>query len=330
MSTLTHYHKCIRKTTAAFASLFNNILLIREEAGGGEVQRLIVPLEFGDKEKYVKRLQNDPELDKRVQVTLPRMSYELNGFRYDPSRKLNTNYKITSINENTDSVFYQYNPVPYDFDFSLTIYTRNIEDGNQILEQIIPYFAPDYTLKINFIPELNVIKNLPIILNTTQPMIDSDGLFNSETRTVYWTLNFTVKGFIFGAAKDTGDSGIIKNANINFRSITTTSNNLILSPNGYGDYKFNEIVYQGLNLENSYASAIVKQWNSNTRTISVENVRGNFKVNQPLIGKDTLSIHVISSYSNTNINVLSHTYVSPQSANVNSNWIANNEIIEYV
>lgn len=330
MSTLSHYHKCVRKTTAAFASLFNNIVLIREDQNRTETQRLIVPLEFGDKEKYVKRLQGDPDLDKKIQSTLPRMSYELIGFKYDAARKLNTNGKTFGINTNTDSLFYQYNPVPYDFDFSLTIYTRNIEDGNQILEQIIPYFAPDYTLRVNFIPELNLIKNIPIILNTTTPMIDSDGLFNSETRTVYWTLNFTVKGFIFGAAKDAGGSGIIKTANVFFNQISTSSNTFTVNPGGYGNYKFGEVVYQGLNLDNSYSSGIVEYWNANTNTVMIQNVIGTFRTNQPLVGKDSLSIHILNSYSNNRVTVLSSTFVSPPTANINSNWTANTIITEYV
>ena len=132
MPSLTHYHKAIRKITTAFASLFNNIVLVRYNPDGTENQRMIVPLEFGDKEKYTKRLEGDPELYKKIQILLPRMSYELTGFKYDPNRKLNTNNRNFAPGLSADSTLSQFNPVPYDFQFALTLYTRTIEDGNQI------------------------------------------------------------------------------------------------------------------------------------------------------------------------------------------------------
>lgn len=330
MTTLTHYHKCIRKITAAFASLFNNIILIRENIDGTENQRLIVPLEFGDKEKYIKRLQGDPNLDKKTQITLPRMSYELTGFSYDAGRKLNTNGKNFATNPSSpDSIFYSFNPVPYDFDFSLTIYTRNIEDGNQIVEQILPYFTPDYTMKINLVPEMGIIRNVPIILNATQTTIDSDGLFNTEARTIFWTLNFTAKGFIFGTAKD-GSSGIIKHENINIKE-TKSSENISFDLNFYnegsGGYKIGELVYQGMNLDNSYSRGFVQNWSNNT--LSISNMVGNFKVEQTVIGSESLSIYKLKSISNTGVNVSINSSVYPPEANSNSNWTANTTIIEY-
>ncbi len=335
MSTLTHYHKSIRKITAGFASLFNNIMLIRENTDGSENQRIIVPLEFADKEKYIKRLQGDQELDKKVQITLPRMSYELNGFRYDAARKLNTNNKTFGSIE--DKTFFQYNPVPYDFDFSLTIYTRTIEDGNQILEQIIPYFAPDYTIKINMVPELSIIRNIPIVLNQTQSLIDSGGLFNTEARTVFWTLSFTAKAFIFGGMRDVSSS-IIKNQTLHFTSNMTT--NIIEAPElvfsyqmvsgGYGGYKYNEVVYQGINLDNSYFSARVYSWDSVNNILVLYLEKGDIKINQPLIGKETLSNFIVESQTQGSANAVTIIQtLNPTNATANSNWTVNTAIIGY-
>lgn len=213
MTTNTHYHKCIRKITNTFLALFNNISLVRYNEDGTEQNRMIVPISFADREKWVKRIEGDSELDRKIQVTLPRMSVELNNISYDASRKLNTNNK--NFNTIEDKSFYQYNPIPYDFNFSLLIYTRNIEDGNQILEQILPYFTPDYTVKIKYVPDMNIIRNVPFILNTINQSIDSEGVYNSETRSVYYNLNFIAKGYIFGAIKTANP---IKYVDINYHN----------------------------------------------------------------------------------------------------------------
>ena len=337
MTSLAHYHKSIRKLTTAFASLFNNVVLIRYNPDGSENQRIIVPIEFGDKEKYTKRLEGDPELYKKIQILLPRMSYELNGFKYDSSRKLNTNNRNFAPGLTADSALAQYNPVPYDFGFSLTIYTRNIEDGNQILEQILPYFTPDYSLKLNLVPEMGISKTVPIVLESVQPMIDSDGMFNSEVRTVMWTLTFNVKGFIFGAVKDVP---IIKEANTNIISASISSKgdstfdgvccsgNFSIAFNTLNDackgFEEREIVYQGLNLENSYASAKVYNWDANNNVLMLNEVCGSFKLNQPIAGVDSLATRIPLSVNNQPTPAVTITAsVSPSTANAANCWTAN-------
>lgn len=339
--TLSHYHKCIRKITSAFSSLFNNIVLVKENPDGTENQRLIVPLEFADKEKFVKRLQGDPVMDKKIQISLPRMSYEMTGFSYDSLRKLNTNNKNFAMNpDNVDNAFMQYNPVPYDLNYNLTIYTRNVEDGNQIIEQIIPYFTPDYSLRVNLVPEMNIVKVLPVTLNKVDSIIDSDGLFNTEVRTVIWTLNFTVKAFIFGAVKDVK---LIKEVQENFivpggslsnyggsTCCAPTSKSFILDYNGCGTYIPNELVYQGQNLELSYGTGIVQEWDANSNTIILTEACGTFKVNQPLIGTDSFAIRKIISFaSNTEISFTSNTTVNPNTASANSCWTPETIITEH-
>jgi hypothetical protein len=338
MTAINHYHKCVRKITSAFASIFNNIVLIRDNN-----QRIVVPIEYGDKEKFVKRLQGDPELDKKVQVLLPRISYEMVGFNYDKDRKLNTNNKNFSSNpDNADKAFMQYNPVPYDFNFGLTIYTRNVEDGNQIIEQILPYFTPDYSLRVTLVPEMGITKVIPIVLNDVRLIIESDGMFNSEVRTVIWTLSFTAKGFIFGAVKDVP---IIKEVNENFlfgiggsfdSGIGTSCNpngskSFNVDPDGYGDYINGEWVYQGQKYDLAYATGKVGDWNANSNTVYITDIMGNFKLNQPIIGTDSLSIHVpISATSNDMIAFTKTITVSPNTANANSYWQPELSITEYV
>jgi hypothetical protein len=343
LTTLSNYYKTIRKINIAFASLFNNIVLIRQNPNNTENQRFIVPIEYGDGEKYVKRLRGDPELQKKIQIALPRMSYEMVGFNYDASRKLNTNNKnFASSPSGGANALSMYNPVPYDFGFSLTIYTRNVEDGNQIIEQIIPYFTPDYSMKLNLVPEMGISKSVPIVLNDVQQIIESDGDFNSEVRTVIWSLKFTVKAFIFGAIKDTK---LIANTTLNISTSTGVSSNFdgegvcctgeisksyTVLPNGYGDYGNKELVYQGQSLDYAYATGKVQLWDANANTIIISDVCGDFKLNQPIIGSETLSIHIpIAPSVNTVIAMRITTTADPTNANANSYWTANTIVTEY-
>ena len=132
------YNRIIRKLVVGFGNLFNSITLVRYNPDGSEAERFIVPIAYAAKEHYVQRLEADYNLDKKVQMTLPRLSFEMTSLRYDASRKRNTNLK--NYNQGNNGVVEQYNPVPYDLDFNLYLYVRNIEDGTQVIEHIIPYF----------------------------------------------------------------------------------------------------------------------------------------------------------------------------------------------
>lgn len=349
MASSSFYFQIIRKITASFASLFSNIMLIRFE-DNLQTQRIIVPLVYGDKEKYVKRLEGDPELFKKIQIQLPRMSYELVNTKYDSNRKLNTNNRDFSSDPNDpNNLFSVFNPVPYDFSFALTIYTRTVEDGNQIIEQILPFFTPDYTIRLNLIPEMGLVRNVPVILDSVQQIIDADGVFNSEVRTVMWTLSFTVKAFIFGGIKDVP---AIRSVDINFitssglapstSSIGETlreldgpccsgsvSRGFVMLEGGCRTYKVNEVVYQGISLNNAYASGRVFDWNDINNTLLIKEVCGTFKLNQPIVGIDTLAMHVpIRNVSNTHILLRQTTTVSPNTATANSCWTANTTLEE--
>lgn len=286
------YNRMIRKLTVAFGNLFNNITLVRYNADETEQERFLVPIDYATKELYVMRLQGDPLLDKKVQITLPRMSYEMNGLSYDATRKQITSGK--NFAQTSAGIITQYNPVPYNFDFSLYLYVRNIEDGNQIIEHILPFFAPDYTIKVNMIPEMGIIKEVPIILNNSQYEVTYEGDSQSDTRTVIWTLNFTVKGFIFGAINT---AGLIKTSITNMLNDFGSAPSVVfnLASGGLGDYQYGEIVYQGISPSLSTASATVTHWFNNQLTVT--DLTGNFVSNQPIIGKITNASHTFVSYT---------------------------------
>ena len=290
----TFYNRSIRKLIVAFGNVFDNITLVRYNLDESEQERFVIPIAYASKERYVMRLEGDPDLDKKVQITLPRMSFELNGISYDSSRKQNTNSR-TFVQNADGSVSSQYNPVPYNFDFSLYIYVRNIEDGTQVIEHILPYFTPDYTIKVNMIPELGIIKEIPIILKDTKYEVDYEGSRENDTRMVIWTLNFNVKGYVFGSVTD--------NINLIKTSITNVYNNIEQADvvsfnmvnNGTGYYQIGEIAYQGYSINSSTASGKVVSWSNNILQLS--GIRGNFVSSQPIIGAVTNTNYLFSSYT---------------------------------
>jgi len=199
------YHGLTRKVIVSFGSLFSNIKIQREKNDGTIGQTLVVPLTYAPKEKWLVRIEQDPGLEKHTYITLPRMSFEITSMAYDASRKTNRMNKINANNSNTSptSVNQAYSPVPYNFDISLYIISKTQEDCLQIVEQILPFFTPEFTLSINAVPELDVTMDIPIILNSVNIEDNYDGTFQ-ERRFVTYTLNFTLKSNFYGPVSATG------------------------------------------------------------------------------------------------------------------------------
>jgi hypothetical protein len=206
------YHGIIRKCIVGFGTLFSDIYIDRKQGDsvtGTTVQRLQVPLAYAPKEKWLVRIEQDPTLENNTYVSLPRMSFEIVNYAYDPMRKLNRMQKITCGDGTT--VTSMYTPVPYNIDISLYVLTKTQEDGLQIIEQILPTFTPEYTLTVNAIPDMNVKVDVPVILNGVSVMDEYDGDFQTR-RFVTHTLNFTMKAQMFGPI--TGQN-VIQSVNAN-------------------------------------------------------------------------------------------------------------------
>ena len=200
LSSNVFYHGLIRKTIVAFGSLFSDIYIDRKQGDsvtGTTIQRLQIPLAYAPKEKWIVRLDSDPNLEQHTYTTLPRMSFEILGYSYDAQRKLNRMQQI-KCGSGIDSMTYMYTPVPYNIEISLYVLTKTQEDGLQIIEQILPTFTPEYTLSINAVPDMNVIQDIPVILNSVSVSDEYDGDFQTR-RFVTHTLNFTLKTSLFGA-----------------------------------------------------------------------------------------------------------------------------------
>lgn len=196
------YNAIIRKTIVAFGKLFSNIKIERREGDsvdGPLIQTVLVPISFAPKEKWLTRLEQDPDLTNNTYISLPRLSFEIVGYSYDASRKSGKMNKILcndGIKSNN-----VYTPVPYNLDINLYAISKTQEDGLQIIEQILPSFGPEYTLSINAIPAMNITQDIPITLNSVSVSDEYDGDFATR-RFVTYTLSFQLKINLFGSLLD--------------------------------------------------------------------------------------------------------------------------------
>jgi hypothetical protein len=209
----TFYFSTIRKYVTLFGTLFNDIHITRTDANNETVALLKVPLSYAPKEKVLAKVDSDPELNRQTAVLLPRMSFEMIDMKYDSNRKLNTlGRTVVKDADSTSKLKYQYNPVPYNISFRLYVYVKNAEDGTKIIEQILPFFTPDWTTTVKLIPEMNIIMDIPVVLESLNIEDTYEGDFD-QRRALIWTLDFTLKGYIYGPIKK---SSVIKFANTNF------------------------------------------------------------------------------------------------------------------
>ena len=180
------YHETIRKVVVAFGTVFNDIHLVRKDNDGSIIQTMKVPLAYGPRQKFLVRLREDADLTKQVAVTLPRIGFEITGLSYDPGRKLNRVQQFKKVKGTTaKQLDTQYMPVPYNVDFELYILSKQSDDALQIVEQILPYFQPDYTVTINDNTDMGIKRDVPIILNSVGYEDDYEGDFTARRSFIY-------------------------------------------------------------------------------------------------------------------------------------------------
>jgi len=193
------YHQTSRKMVVAFGSLFNNIEVRRTDSSDAVTEVIKIPLSYGPKDKMLVRISQDPSLNPKVALTVPRMGFELTAMTYDGARKLNTMGR--NVKKGTTGLKKQYNPVPYNWDFSLYVFVKNAEDGTQILEQILPFFTPDFTVTMTLISGMTVKMDIPLVLNSVTSEDSYEGDFATR-RSIIWTLSFIMKGFLYPSVTD--------------------------------------------------------------------------------------------------------------------------------
>ena len=205
------YNEIFRKTIIAFGTLFNGLEIQQE----GSVTR--VPLAYGPTQKFLARIEQTPDLNKPTAITLPRMSFEFTGLTYDSSRKVTTTQQFT-VKDPTDGKIVKkaYMPVPYSMQFELSIMCKLNDDALQIVEQILPYFQPQYNLTINLLSAINEKKDVPVVLENITMQDDYEGDYTTR-RVLTYTLRFTAKTYLFGPVSS-ASSDIIKKTSINYLS----------------------------------------------------------------------------------------------------------------
>ena len=229
------YNQSFRRLIISFGQIFNNIVIQRTNSSGGVTSRIKVPLAYAPKEKFLVRLDEQSNLSSReFAITLPRMGFEMTGLNYDPSRKLNKLQKFRQVKSGEDGkvLNFNYTPVPYNVNYTLNIFTATAENGLIIVEQILPFFQPEYTVTINMVPDLGIKRDVPIILNGVNYEDSYDGNFTTR-RAVIYTLNFTAKTYLFGPMTN---QKVIKEVQDDLYSDTDTTNKareerIIITPN---------------------------------------------------------------------------------------------------
>ena len=244
------YNEGIRRLTIAFGQLFNNVIVQNKSSTGAVTKRYRVPLAYAPKEKFLVRLDEQSNLDNRqFAQKLPRMGFEMTGLSYDPSRKINKMQKFRQVKTGEDGkvLNFNYTPVPYNVNYTLNIFTATAENGLIIVEQILPFFQPDFTVTINMVPDLGIKRDVPIILNDVNYEDSYDGTFTTR-RAVIYTLNFTAKTYLFGPMSN---QKVIKEvqddlyADTNTGADKTREERIIITPNPANadaddDFGFNE------------------------------------------------------------------------------------------
>ena len=217
------YHEILRKTIVSFGTLFNGISIQKIDSQGVVSSITQVPLAYSSTQKFLARLEQSPDLNKPVQITLPRMSFEFTGLFYDSQRKVTTTQFFVSKDSNNNELRRAYMPAPYNMEFELNIYTKTNDDMLQIIEQILPYFQPHYTLTVDLVDKIGEKKDVPIILNSLSMDDTYEGDFSTRRALIY-TLKFTAKTYLFGPVSNEDVSkDIIKKVNIGFISGDVTS-----------------------------------------------------------------------------------------------------------
>jgi hypothetical protein len=213
----SYYHGVIRKYIVMFGNMFNDIDVVRYNNAGTAVQTIRVPIAYGPKEKFLVRLRTDPNLNRDVAIQLPRLAFEVTDMSYAPTRTVSKLQKNTAIGSHGDSLRSQFTPVPYDINMSLYGMFANQEDAVQVVEQILPFFRPEWTNSVKLVPSMGQFYDIPTVLTGLSIEDTYEADFQSR-RAIIYTFNFTVKGYIFGPVSN---KGVIKRTIVDFAADDT-------------------------------------------------------------------------------------------------------------
>lgn len=208
------YNEIFRSVIIGFGSLFNGIQIKKKDEGGDDFSVIKVPLAYGPTQKFLARLQQNPDLNHPTQMTLPRMSFEFTNLAYDPTRKSTKTQSMVITNVNGEEERKTFLPVPYNMTIVLSVYTKLNDDMLQITEQIVPYFQPGYTIPIKFLGDYEEVVNTPVVLENIDMTDEYEGNFDTRRALIY-TFTFTAKTMLFGPLTDVSKD-IVKKVTIGY------------------------------------------------------------------------------------------------------------------
>ena len=335
-----YYNRSIRKIVVAFGTLFNDLYIKRyNKAGTTAFETFRVPLSYGSKERYLTAIMSDPTLTRTIGVTVPRISFELTGMNYDSSRKQQSLIRNFSYNTTTNNLLAQYAPVPYDFSFSMSIYVRNTEDGTQIVEQILPFFKPDFTVTVDMIPTMSQKYDLPIILTSVNTTTDYEGaLGDGTTRLIIWDLEFTVKGHLWPAVSE--PAGLIGAYSANTGRYGQANTNIYIDTqnrdaqkvfvdfaNGNGVFTTSETIRVD---SRGITGKVIYFSNSNTNILLVGELNKLLQANDVVTGDYSNATYTITTTDKSALKAVAIvTKVDPQSAGPDDKYGFSDEFTEW-
>lgn len=213
-----YYHQIIRRTTISFGTLFNQIFIKHLDENNNTYNEMRVPLSYGPMQKFLARIEQQSNLNKPVQTSLPRMSFEMTNIQYDSTRKSGVTQTFKSLDGNNLKKVYL--PVPYNLGFQLNLMSKLQDDALQVVEQILPYFQPSFNLTVDLVDSIGEKRDIPVVLDSISFTDDYEGDFSTR-RVLVYTLNFTAKTYLFGPIANTTD-GLIKKVQVDYYAGTNT------------------------------------------------------------------------------------------------------------
>ena len=249
------YNQHLRKSVAIFGTLFNNINIVKRDANNTILSNQKVPLAYGPKQKFLARLREEPDLlAPEVAIRLPRMSFEITSISYDTQAKVNKNIKLQTPSVHGSNAIYT--GAPYTLGMQLNIIGKTQDEVLQITEQILPYFNPEYIVTVKEIPEINLVRDIPILLQSVTMSDDYEGEFE-QRRTLIYTLDFVMKIQFFGPVQK--DIGVIKDATTNMRDYNSgkkiSSVNVQVSPLAANKDDAHDIIQTNIQYDNDFGFA---------------------------------------------------------------------------
>lgn len=289
MATNFYYHEIIRRTSAAFGTLFNDIYIRHQDESNEDYSYIKVPLAYGPIQKFLARIEQKPDLRNRMAITLPRMSFQIGKLSYDASRKSSStqSFKAGIGPNNTAAALYL--PVPYILPFELSIATKNNDDMFQIIEQILPRFKPEYNLSVNLTSSVGDVRDIPIVLNDVSPFQDDyEGNFDSR-RFIQCTLIFNAKISFYGPIPQNTNQKLIKKVQVDYYTDTEIKNasrklRYTATPKAIKDYNNDNTTSLAQDISNDMTSFIVSDATPlikglyiqiNQEVMQITNINGN-------------------------------------------------------